>query len=166
MSNLSKINSKIVTSSELVSVVEQWKNNRESIVFTNGCFDLLHLGHIEYLAHAAELGNRLIIGLNSDQSVKQLEKGALRPIKDEKTRATILAALEFVAAVVIFDEETPLDLITKISPDILVKGGDWKIEDIVGSKEVKAKGGEVKTIPFIEGYSTTNYVHKIQNGKS
>ena len=162
MSNLSKINSKIVTSSELVSVVEQWKNNRESIVFTNGCFDLLHLGHIEYLAHAAELGNRLIIGLNSDQSVKQLEKGALRPIKDEKTRATILAALEFVAAVVIFDEETPLDLITKISPDILVKGGDWKIEDIVGSKEVKAKGGEVKTIPFIEGYSTTNYVHKGQ----
>ncbi|MBL4651430.1 MAG: D-glycero-beta-D-manno-heptose 1-phosphate adenylyltransferase [Flavobacteriales bacterium] len=166
MSRLSKINSKIIVKSEAISLVSQWKKNGETIVFTNGCFDLLHRGHIEYLTQAADLGTRLIIGLNSDQSVKQLEKGELRPIKDEKTRALILAALAFVSAVVIFEEETPLDLISEILPDILVKGGDWNINEIVGTEIVKSSGGQVKTISFVEGYSTTNYVKKIQDGKS
>lgn len=151
---------------EIARKVDSWRKRGESIVFTNGCFDLLHLGHIEYLSQTADLGDRLIVGVNSDSSVQQLGKGNLRPIKDEKTRASIIAALGFVSAVVIFSEDTPYDLITRVMPDVLVKGGDWKKADIIGSDLVEANGGRVQTIAFLEGHSTTNYVEKIQNGKS
>ena len=166
MSHLSQVHNKIVSSNKIASLSKDWNSDGETIVFTNGCFDLLHLGHIEYLAQAADLGSKFIIGLNSDQSVKLLGKGNLRPIKDEQTRATILAALEFVSAIVIFAEETPYQLISSIVPNVLVKGGDWKIDAIVGAVIVTKNGGQVISIPFVEGYSTTNYVEKIQNGKS
>lgn len=164
MSNLNSLYKKIIDSRQIATKVNSWRKRGESIVFTNGCFDLLHKGHIEYLAKTADLGDRLIIGLNSDNSVKQLGKDALRPIKDEETRSIILAALQFVSAVVIFEEDTPYELISTIIPDILVKGGDWKIEDIVGADIVEASGGQVRTINFVEGFSTTNYVEKIKNG--
>ena len=166
MNHLSQIRNKLIGSYKIVALTKEWKKDGETIVFTNGCFDLLHLGHIEYLARAASLGSKFIIGLNSDQSVKTLGKGGLRPIKDQKTRATILAALEFVAAVVIFNEDTPYQLISSILPNILVKGGDWEIDAIAGADVVTKNGGQVKSIPFVEGYSTTNYVEIIQNGKS
>ena len=166
MNHLGQIRNKLVGSNKIVALTKEWKKDGETIVFTNGCFDLLHLGHIEYLAQAASLGSKFIIGLNSDQSVKALGKGGLRPIKDQKTRATILAALEFVSAVVIFKEETPYQLISSILPNVLVKGGDWEIDAIVGAGIVTKNGGQVKSIPFVEGHSTTNYVEKIQNGKS
>jgi rfaE bifunctional protein nucleotidyltransferase chain/domain len=166
MNHLSQIRNKLIGSYKIVALTKEWKKDGETIVFTNGCFDLLHLGHIEYLARAASLGSKLIIGLNSDQSVKTLGKGGLRPIKDQKTRATILAALEFVSAVVIFNEDTPYQLISSILPNILVKGGDWEIDAIAGADVVTKNGGQVKSIPFVEGYSTTNYVEIIQNGKS
>ncbi|MBT6438848.1 MAG: D-glycero-beta-D-manno-heptose 1-phosphate adenylyltransferase [Flavobacteriales bacterium] len=166
MNHLSQIRNKLIGSYKIVALTKEWKKDGETIVFTNGCFDLLHLGHIEYLARAASLGSKFIIGLNSDQSVKTLGKGGLRPIKDQKTRATILAALEFVSAVVIFNEDTPYQLISSILPNILVKGGDWEIDAIAGADVVTKNGGQVKSIPFVEGYSTTNYVEIIQNGKS
>jgi len=166
MNHLSQIRNKFVRSDKIAALAKEWKNDGEIVVFTNGCFDLLHLGHIEYLAQAADLGSKFIIGLNSDQSVKTLGKGELRPIKDQKTRGAILAALEFVSAVVIFNEETPYQLIASILPNILVKGGDWETNSIVGASIVTKNGGQVKSIPFIDGYSTTNYVEKIQNGKS
>jgi D-glycero-beta-D-manno-heptose 1-phosphate adenylyltransferase len=125
----------------------------KKIVFTNGCFDLLHLGHIEYLSKAADLGT-LIVGLNSDASVKRI-KGAHRPINDEKARAMVLASLSFVEAVVLFDEDTPYELIKTIQPDILVKGNDYKAEEIVGYDIVHGNGGQIITIELTEGYSTT-----------
>lgn len=134
-------------------------------MFTNGCFDLIHLGHIDYLSKASDLGNKLVIGLNSDNSVKRLGKGDLRPIKDQHTRAMVLAAFQFIDAVVVFDEDTPYCLISGLVPDVLVKGGDWKKEDIVGADVVESHGGMVLTIPYIEGCSTTNLVEKILNGK-
>lgn len=162
--HLNNIYKKIIDSRDIPSRIKGWRKKGESIVFTNGCFDLLHKGHIEYLAQAADLGDRLVIGVNADVSVKQLGKGDLRPIKDEQTRALILAALQFVTAVVIFEEDTPYELISIIIPDVLVKGGDWKKEDIVGADLVEANGGQVRTIKFVDGYSTTNYVNKIKNG--
>ncbi|MEE3037423.1 MAG: D-glycero-beta-D-manno-heptose 1-phosphate adenylyltransferase [Bacteroidota bacterium] len=135
----------------------------QTIVFTNGCFDLLHLGHIDYLTKASRLGSKLIVGLNSDKSVKEL-KGTSRPIQCEKSRASILAALECVDAVVLFDEQTPLEIIRKIKPDVLVKGADYAIHEIIGGELVLKNGGLVKTIPFLEGYSTSNIIDKIQNG--
>lgn len=132
----------------------------KKIVFTNGCFDILHRGHVEYLMQASDLGDILVIGLNSDLSVKRL-KGATRPVQDEQTRALILSSLQFVSIVAIFEEDTPLELIKKVQPDFLVKGGDYKkLEEIVGYDIVKAKGGEVLTIPFVEGFSTTNIINK------
>jgi rfaE bifunctional protein nucleotidyltransferase chain/domain len=131
-----------------------WKFQGKKIVFTNGCFDILHLGHIDYLAAASELGDLLIIGLNTDQSVSKI-KGNNRPIQDEVSRAFVLASLGFVDAVVYFGEDTPYNLIKTIQPDILVKGADYKPEDIVGYDIVKNKGGEIVTIEFLEGYSTT-----------
>ncbi|OFX36988.1 MAG: glycerol-3-phosphate cytidylyltransferase [Bacteroidetes bacterium GWA2_32_17] len=133
----------------------------QKIVFTNGCFDILHRGHIEYLAKASEFGDFFIIGLNTDTSVNKL-KGNNRPIQDEDSRALILASLHFVSAVVLFSEETPFNLIKTIQPDVIVKGSDYTIENIVGSDIVIAKGGEVKTIDFVEGFSTTSILSKIQ----
>lgn len=132
----------------------------KKIVFTNGCFDILHRGHIEYLMQASDLGDILVIGLNSDFSVKRL-KGPSRPVQDEHTRALILSSLQFVNMVAIFEEDTPLELIKVVQPDFLVKGGDYKnIEEIVGYDIVKAKGGKVLTIPFVDGFSTTNILNK------
>ena len=139
-----------------------WRFKEDKIVFTNGCFDILHKGHIEYLAKAANLGDVLIIGLNSDESVKRL-KGENRPVLDEESRAMALAAIGFVDNVVIFDEDTPYELIKKIQPDVLVKGADYNENDIVGADIVKAKGGEIKTIEFVEGYSTSKIIDKIKS---
>lgn len=135
---------------------------QQKIVFTNGCFDILHLGHIEILSKAADQGDFLILGLNSDSSVKLL-KGENRPINKQEDRAVLLAALSFIDAVVIFNEETPEALIRKLNPDVLVKGGDYKPEQIAGADLVKAKGGEVVIIPFVEGYSTTGIIEKSSN---
>ncbi|OFX80031.1 MAG: glycerol-3-phosphate cytidylyltransferase [Bacteroidetes bacterium GWE2_29_8] len=137
----------------------KWKNNKETIVFTNGCFDIIHLGHIKYLAQAASLGSKLIIGLNSDASVKRL-KGNDRPINNQYARSFVLAALFMVDAVIIFEEDTPEILIKNISPDILVKGGDYEEKNIVGAEFVKNNGGEIQIISFIEGYSTTKIINK------
>ena len=134
----------------------------KKIVFTNGVFDLLHLGHIDYLSKAKDLGNFLVVGVNSDKSARELGKGANRPIKDEVSRSTIMAALRFVDMVIIFDEETPYELIKLVQPDVLVKGSDYNLDEIVGSDIVTAKGGEVVTIDFLPGYSTTAIEKKIK----
>lgn len=141
-----------------------WKFQGKKIVFTNGCFDILHLGHIDYLSAASGLGDLLIIGLNTDDSVHKI-KGNNRPLQDEVSRAFVLASLGFVDAVVFFGEETPYNLIKTIQPDVLVKGADYKPEDIVGYDIVKNNGGEIVTIEFLEGYSTTAIENKILGGK-
>ena len=143
-----------------ISIIKKVKVERKKIVFTNGCFDLLHVGHIRYLAQAKKLGDFLIIGLNSDSSVKAL-KGKNRPINSFEDRAVLLSALTSVDLVVIFEEQTPANLIKDIVPDILVKGGDYNIEDIVGYHTVIQNGGKVKTLSFHDGYSSTNYINKI-----
>lgn len=163
MSFFSTIASKIQSEAQLVPTLAQWRSAGNKIVFTNGCFDLLHFGHLHYLAEARDLGDKLIVGLNSGNSVRRL-KGATRPINDELTRTHMLAALAVVDAVVVFEEDTPLSLIQLIQPDILVKGGDWKPEQIVGSDVVLAKGGQVLSLPFVTGYSTTNIEQKILKG--
>jgi rfaE bifunctional protein nucleotidyltransferase chain/domain len=137
------------------------KNKDKRIVFTNGCFDIIHKGHVTYLNEAKKLGDLLVIGLNSDASVKRL-KGPERPINNETDRQYVMSQLKPVDFVEIFTEDTPLNLILKVQPKILVKGGDWKIEQIVGGKEVVANGGEVYSLNFVNGYSTTNIIHKIQ----
>lgn len=136
-------------------------NKDKRIVFTNGCFDILHRGHVTYLAEAKKLGDLLVVGLNSDASVKKL-KGPERPINQELDRQYVLSQLKSVDFVEIFNEETPLNLILKVKPKILVKGGDWKIDQIVGAKEVLANGGDVFSLNFVDGYSTTALIHKIQ----
>lgn len=151
---------KIHTTEDATKVVQQWKAAGLCVVFTNGCFDLLHRGHISYLSDAAALGDKLIIGVNSDQSVQKL-KGPNRPLQDEMSRLEILAALEFVDGVVLFSEDTPLELLEQLIPDVLVKGGDYTKEGIVGAELVEKHGGEVKVIPFLEGYSTTSIEQKI-----
>ena len=143
-----------------IEIINRIKAERKKIVFTNGCFDLLHVGHVRYLAQAKKLGDFLIIGLNSDSSVKEL-KGEDRPINSFEDRATLLSAIESVDSVIMFEEQTPENLIKDIVPDILVKGGDYNIEDIVGYQTVMQNGGQVKTISFYDGYSTTNYINKI-----
>jgi len=163
MEHLSFLQSKIVPRVELLErELSYWRFKKQRIVFTNGCFDILHRGHIEYLAQAASLGDVLIIGLNTDESVSRL-KGPERPIVDELSRATALAGLGFVAKVVYFDEDTPLELISAVKPDFLVKGGDYKVEEIVGYQVVTQNGGTVLTIPLVDGFSTTNLVNKIRN---
>ncbi|MBM3399699.1 MAG: D-glycero-beta-D-manno-heptose 1-phosphate adenylyltransferase [Bacteroidetes bacterium] len=137
------------------------KASGKRIVFTNGCFDILHAGHVTYLQEAATLGDFLVVGVNSDDSVKRLDKSPARPLQNEFSRSTVLAALQFVGAVIVFDEDTPLELIQAVKPDVLVKGADYKIEDILGAKEVLAAGGEVKTLEFLPGYSTSNIEKKI-----
>ena len=153
--------SKILELSALKTKVESWKSEGRKVVFTNGVFDLIHIGHITYLSKAAELGDKLIIGLNSDTSVKRI-KGESRPVNGQDSRAALLASFFFVDAVVVFEEDTPLNLITTLIPDVLIKGADYAIENIVGAKEVIANGGEVKTITFVEGYSSTSIIKKIQ----
>jgi len=142
--------------------IQQWRQGGEQVVFTNGCFDLLHYGHIHYLGTARELGDRLVVGLNSASSVARL-KGDHRPINDEQTRRHMLGALFFVDLVVGFEEDTPYQLIKTLQPDILVKGGDWKVEDIVGADLVMKNGGEVCSLPYIEGYSTSAIEQKIRS---
>ena len=144
-----------------IEIINRIKVERKKIVFTNGCFDLLHVGHIRYLAQAKRLGDFLIIGLNSDSSVKEL-KGEDRPINSFEDRASLLSAIESVDLVVMFEEQTPENLIKDIVPDILVKGGDYNIEDIVGYQTVMQNGGQVKTLSFYNGYSSTNYINKIK----
>ena len=146
-------------SQELVEFLR--KNKEKKIVFTNGCFDIIHKGHVAYLVEAKKLGDLLVIGLNSDASVKRL-KGSERPINNELDRQYVMSQLKPVDFVEIFTEDTPLNLILKIMPKILVKGGDWKIEQIIGSKEVVEAGGDVFSLNFVDGYSTTSIIHKIQ----
>ena len=163
MSFFSTIESKIQTEAQLEQTLSQWRAAGDKVVFTNGCFDLLHFGHLHYLADARDLGDRLVVGLNSAASVRRL-KGPTRPINDELTRTHLLAALSMVDAIVVFEGDTPLELIKLVQPEILVKGGDWKPEQIVGADVVLARGRQVLSLPFVEGYSTTNIEQKILKG--
>ena len=162
MNHLEKIQNKILNKDNLAEWVAECRAKGSKIVFSNGCFDILHRGHVEYLAKAADFGDEMLIGLNTDASVKRL-KGPSRPINDEYARAIVVAGLEFVSAVVLFDEDTPYNLIKAVQPDVLVKGSDYKPEDIVGYDIVTAKGGRVETIDFVDGYSTTRTIEKSRN---
>lgn len=162
MENLQILKHKIVNRGDLTFIINRWRLKNEKIVFTNGCFDIIHQGHIDYLSKAKDLGTKLIVGVNDDQSVKSLEKGIERPLQDELSRAMIIAALGFVDLVVIFSEETPYNLIKTIKPDVLVKGADYEIKDIVGHDVVLENNGEVQRIPFLDGYSTSSIVKKIK----
>lgn len=163
MKHKAYIESKICQNREQLSQrLELWNREHAKVVFTNGCFDLLHKGHVDYLSQAADLGDKLIVALNTDHSVSRL-KGPSRPIQDESSRLFIMASLTFVDAVILFDEETPYELIRVVQPDVLVKGSDYKPEDIVGYDIVVAKGGEVKTINFLPGYSTSLIEKKIRS---
>jgi len=152
---------KIKTLPELVRILKRFKARNKKIVFTNGCFDILHPGHVNYLAKARSKGDMLVVGLNSDSSVKKL-KGRNRPIVAGRDRAKVLSALASVDFVVIFSSPTPFTLIKAIRPDVLVKGGDWKIKDIVGADFVRSYGGRVKSLPYIKGFSTKALIRKIR----
>ena len=155
------INKKIYLDHEQLSKkVSEWKQNNDIIVFTNGCFDILHLGHVQYLKEAKMLGTKLIVAANSDNSVANI-KGKHRPIQNEEGRINLLASLEYIDAVTIFNDETPYELIKLLIPNILVKGGDWKPEQIIGSDVVLQNGGKVLSLNFMEGYSTTSIESKI-----
>lgn len=160
MNYFENIKSKILDGKNLENWLEECRRGGKKIVFSNGCFDILHRGHVEYLSKAAAKGDVLIIGLNTDASVRRL-KGPSRPVNDENARAFVLAALGFVSAVTLFDEDTPYQLINKVQPDVLVKGSDYKPEDIVGYNIVMAKGGRVETIDLVEGFSTTKTIEKL-----
>lgn len=148
---------------ELAALIsKEAKAQGKKVVFTNGCFDILHLGHITYLQKAKQLGDILIVGVNTDASVRRL-KGPTRPVNSQNDRAVVLAALKSVDYTVLFDEDTPLELIKKLQPSVLVKGGDYTIETIVGANEVLSNGGEVLTIDFVEGKSTTSIIKKLSN---
>ncbi len=164
MNKYTLIKSKIVTGIDLMRLLSFYRFKNLKVVFTNGCFDLIHLGHVKYLTQAADLGDILIIGLNSDSSVIKI-KGHGRPVLDQESRAMTLAAFSFVNNIVLFDEETPYKLIKQIRPDILVKGGDYNPEEIVGYDIVKENGGEIKMLDFIEGYSTSGILEKINKVK-
>ncbi len=156
------VKNKIVSQSQLRETLRELKAKGKKVVFTNGCFDLVHLGHLDYLEKARGKGDVLVIGLNSDQSIRRL-KGASRPVMDENSRARLLAALEFVDYVVLFDEDTPLELIRDILPDILVKGDDYDLSNIVGADVVMSNGGKVETVELVKGYSSTAIIEKIKN---
>ncbi|MCE4216926.1 adenylyltransferase/cytidyltransferase family protein [Aquirufa antheringensis] len=153
---------KIVTLAQGIELRKQWKANGDKVVFTNGCFDILHLGHVDYLEKSSEFGTKMIVAVNSDASVRTLEKGVERPVNAEYARARLIAALGFVSMVIIFGDSTPLELIQSLSPDVLVKGDDYTIETIVGAKEVIAAGGSVKTIALVPDYSTTKIIQKLK----
>ncbi|MEI7965067.1 MAG: D-glycero-beta-D-manno-heptose 1-phosphate adenylyltransferase [Chitinophagaceae bacterium] len=161
MKSVKSIPDKILSEQELQQQLKRWRLQNKTIVFTNGVFDILHEGHIASLSEAASFGHILIVGLNADASVKRL-KGDNRPVNKEQARALLLASLLPTDAIVIFDTDTPLDLIISIMPDVLVKGGDYTLEQIVGAKEVLANGGEVKIVPLIEGVSTTAIIEKMR----
>lgn len=153
--------SKILTREQAIHQADQWRVEGQQIVFTNGCFDIVHLGHIDYLEKARHLGDRMIIGLNTDASVSCV-KGPLRPVVDEYARARLMAAFEFVDAVVLFGEPTPIELIEAIQPDVLVKGNDYTVATIVGADFVLGRGGRVETVALVPGYSTTKLIDRIK----
>lgn len=160
MKALQVIKNKIVEQEILAAITNRWELKGEKVVFTNGCFDILHQGHVDYLSKAADLGTKLVVGINSDDSVRRLGKDKNRPIQDENSRAILIAALHFVDLVILFNEDTPLELIQQVKPQVLVKGSDYKIHEIVGNEFVIGSGGEVTTIDFLEGFSTTKIVEK------
>jgi rfaE bifunctional protein nucleotidyltransferase chain/domain len=156
---MEQLKAKILTMEDLAKRVAFWRMLGDKIVFTNGCFDILHPGHVHLLSACKQEGDRLVVGLNADVSVKRL-KGETRPINKEQSRAIVLSALGDVDAVILFKEDTPLHLITALQPDVLIKGGDWEISAIVGADVVRANGGLVKTIPYLKGHSTTAIIEK------
>jgi rfaE bifunctional protein nucleotidyltransferase chain/domain len=164
MSFHNQLKEKIVSQDQALNELKTWREKNKKIVFTNGCFDIIHPGHIDYLSQARDLGDILVLGLNTDQSVKRLNKGSNRPINDERTRAYVLAGLASVDLIVFFDEETPYNLIKLLQPNVLVKGKDYEVEKIIGFDILKENGGEVITIPFLEGYSTSSLIKKIIEG--
>ena len=159
---LNKLKAKIFHIEDLSQIIKEWRLDGNKIVFTNGCFDLIHLGHLEILARSADLGDRLIVGINSDKSINRI-KGKSRPIIGEDSRAKQLAAIEFVDAVILFNEDTPHNLISFINPDIITKGGDYKKNDVIGNELMNKKSGEVVIIPLTQGFSTTSILEKIKN---
>lgn len=156
------VREKILDRTALERMLAIWRFREHRIVFTNGCFDIIHRGHLEYLSKAALLGDLLLIGLNTDASVGRL-KGPSRPLQDQETRALVLAMMHVVSAVVYFDEDTPLELIKLVRPDVLVKGGDYREEEVVGAGFVRSAGGKVKIIPYITGHSTTEIIRRISS---
>lgn len=162
MKHIDRVLSKIVKKEDIESLLTYWRLKDNKVVFTNGCFDLLHKGHIEYLSSAADNGDVLVVGLNSDNSVQRI-KGDKRPIQDEASRAITLASLKMVTVVVLFDEDTPHNLISEVQPDVLVKGSDYKEDEIVGADIVKGRGGEIITVSLTEGYSTSAIINKIRS---
>jgi rfaE bifunctional protein nucleotidyltransferase chain/domain len=170
MGKFEQIKNKVTSLDEMVQRIREWKSANEKVVFTNGCFDILHEGHVTYLAKAADFGSKLIIAINTDASVKRQGKGEERPINPESSRALILASLEFVDGVVFFDEDTPVSVIELLKPSVLVKGADYDAAEqdptskkyIVGRDVILANGGEVKTVALVEGFSTTNIVKKLK----
>lgn len=161
MKEVSIVDNKVMDRSALAAKAEQWRAQGRKIVFTNGCFDILHRGHLEILKESAGFGDVLVVGLNTDASVKKL-KGELRPVNDEDFRAHMMASLHIVDAVTLFGEDTPLELIHALKPDVIVKGGDYTIDKVVGADEVLKRGGEVRIVPFVKGYSTTALIETIQ----
>lgn len=160
MKHLEKLHSKIVSAPKAAEIIAQWRKSDCKVVFTNGCFDLVHAGHIDYLSKAADMGNYLVVGLNTDASVSRI-KGPSRPVSNDISRSMVMAALECVSLVVFFDEETPWELIRTVQPDILVKGADYTVDTIVGADIVLGRGGQVATIEFLPGYSTSALINRI-----
>jgi len=171
MSRYNNLVDKIVSEHVAIQRIKTWKLKNKKIVFTNGCFDILHKGHVSYLAKAADLGDKLVIALNTDSSVKRLGKGDERPINSQDARLLVIAALGFVDMVILFDNDTPLEIIKLLEPDILVKGADYDPQEtdksskkyIVGSDIVQAYGGDVKVVELVDGFSTTNIVNRLKN---
>jgi len=155
----------VVVHTELLEIIERLKSERKKVVFTNGVFDIVHRGHVEYLTKAKALGDVLLVGMNTDASVRRL-KGPERPVVSQDDRAFVLAALQIVDYVCLFDEDTPYNLIKAVVPDVLVKGSDWPIDDIVGKDIVEAAGGKVQTIDYVPNHSTTNLIQKIDAGRT
>ncbi len=161
MSFHNQLKNKVVVKENAQRIVNGQRLKGRKIIFTNGCFDILHPGHVDYLTQARDLGNYLVLGLNTDNSVRRLNKAPNRPINNERARASVLAGLACVDLIVLFDEDTPLELIAFLNPDVLVKGNDWEVKNVVGYNIVKANGGDVVTIPLLEGFSTTKLIEKI-----
>jgi rfaE bifunctional protein nucleotidyltransferase chain/domain len=171
MSNYQQILSKLHTVADMAKQIEKWKMAGDRVIFTNGCFDILHKGHVTYLAQAADFGTKLVIGINADESVRRLGKGDDRPINSEDARALLIASLGFVDGVVVFNDDTPIRLIEQLQPDVLVKGADYDADEtdptskkyIVGRETVMLFGGIVKTVPLVAGFSTTGILNKIRD---
>jgi len=159
---LNKLQNKIYTLDRLMDEINNWKKQNKKIVFTNGCFDLIHLGHVELLARSSDLGDKLIVAINSDESIIKI-KGINRPIIEEESRAKQIAALDFVDAVILFNQDNPIEIISLVIPDIITKGGDYKISDVVGHEIVRENNSSVVIIPLTQGYSTTSILDRIKN---